>query len=148
MARPRVTLKCVADHFTNKKTERIVEFNDGTPGGPGGLISFTRTDDGRLIVSVYRTDPGVEVVTAVKARLTEAEPVTEDESPAGHEDGDGCAIYYTGYQVETPRGMIDVEDLTDADTFRDRGVDSTDTWYEVDEVAVIGDEVHVASSPA
>ena len=43
-------------------SETIMEFNSGEPGGPGGLISLLRKDDGKLLVSLYRLDDGVEVV--------------------------------------------------------------------------------------
>lgn len=59
MRRPSIG-KGPASHYADAN-ERIVEFsaNDGT--GTGGLLSIRRLDDGRLVVSVYRTDGPVEV---------------------------------------------------------------------------------------
>lgn len=57
--RTRVTLNCVADHYA-APGERIVEFMDAETG-KGGLISFTRTDAGELVVNLYRLDAGVIV---------------------------------------------------------------------------------------
>lgn len=54
MRRPRVILNCVADRYTDRKRERIVEFE-------GGLISFIKMDDGTLHVSLYQLDPNVIV---------------------------------------------------------------------------------------
>jgi len=61
MARPKVNTSPVADRYANKADEHIVEFNSGEAGGPGGLISFKRQDDGSLGVSLYRLDEGVTV---------------------------------------------------------------------------------------
>ena len=60
MSRVKVILNCVADQYVDKQTERIIEFSSDHGGG---LISFFKLDDGRLIVSVYNTDPTVEVRT-------------------------------------------------------------------------------------
>lgn len=60
MKRTRVTVKCVADNYAAKERERIVEFFDPTLKA-GGLISFYRTDDGKLQVTIYRHDANVEV---------------------------------------------------------------------------------------
>lgn len=63
--RPSLTTPCVADHYCDKRTERIAEFdaNDGT--GTGGLIQLRRLESGTLLVNVYRIDGPVEVeVTA------------------------------------------------------------------------------------
>ena len=49
MKRPRVIMNCVADHYADKARERIIEFSfPGVKGSPGGLVSFTDADDGRL----------------------------------------------------------------------------------------------------
>jgi hypothetical protein len=56
--KPRVKLKCPANAYTSDH-ERIIEFFDDNTH-TGGLISFL-SYDGRLIVDVYRCDPGVEV---------------------------------------------------------------------------------------
>ncbi len=62
MGRPSITLKCVADNYASpRERERIAEFGSGTTGGPGGLLSLRRQEDGTLDVHVYRTDPGVRV---------------------------------------------------------------------------------------
>jgi hypothetical protein len=50
--KPRVLLKCVANHYA-ATGERIIEF--GGDAGSGGLISF-RMVNGRLVVNVYRTE--------------------------------------------------------------------------------------------
>lgn len=44
--RPSLTTPCVADHYCDKRTERIAEFdaNDGT--GTGGLIQLRRLESG------------------------------------------------------------------------------------------------------
>lgn len=60
MARPTVNTNPVANQYAGTG-ERIVEFGSGKSGGPGGLISFTRNDDGSLSVNLYRLDPGVVV---------------------------------------------------------------------------------------
>lgn len=57
----RITTSCVANHYAGTD-ERIIEFFDSKIN-LGGLISFRRTDDGRLLVQVYNQDKGV-VVTA------------------------------------------------------------------------------------
>ncbi len=62
MARIRVTVSCVADRYADKRRERIIEFTDPVTG-KGGLISFARLDDGRLLLQPYRLDEGVEVWT-------------------------------------------------------------------------------------
>ena len=60
MPRPHVTRRCVADTYTDRTCERIVEF--GTRGmANGGLISFRNHPDGTTTVSVYRCDPTVKV---------------------------------------------------------------------------------------
>jgi hypothetical protein len=61
MARPKVNTSPVADQYTDKPVERIVEFSNGAAGGPGGLASFRRRDDGSLGVSLYRLDDAVTV---------------------------------------------------------------------------------------
>lgn len=61
MARPTVNTSCIANKYANRHDERIIEFNDGTPGGAGGLISFKRLEDGSLSVSLYHLDEGVKV---------------------------------------------------------------------------------------
>lgn len=67
MRKPTVITNCVANAYTGPN-ERIIEFSDRESSGPnspiGGLISFRRTDDGRLLVRVYRCDPEVEVSVA------------------------------------------------------------------------------------
>lgn len=45
--------------------ETILEFNNGTNATyslKGGLISFRNKPDGTLQVSIYNTDPGVEII--------------------------------------------------------------------------------------
>lgn len=59
MARPSVTLNCVADKYADKRSERIVEFD-------GGLIAFRRHDDGTLTVDLYRLDANVRVRVAAE----------------------------------------------------------------------------------
>jgi len=68
-----------------------------------------------------------------------------------HFDGDGCASFYRGHQVETDQGFVAVEDLADGDTWRDPANDPTDVWWYADEVVILGgdgDEVHVEYSAA
>lgn len=59
-ARPRVKLKCVADTYTDKSRERVVEFFDDK-ARKGGLIALRRLDDGSLLVQPYQLDHGVFV---------------------------------------------------------------------------------------
>ena len=59
-SRPRVITKCVADHYHGPR-ERIVEFNSACGGG---LMCFTETEQGQLIVDIYRCDPSVVVRAA------------------------------------------------------------------------------------
>lgn len=66
--RPGVNLRCVADQYCDKSRERIVEFHDAETD-LGGLISFTRRDDGRLIVNIYRCDSGVMLAMPGSCRL-------------------------------------------------------------------------------
>lgn len=68
MAKPRVMTKCVANGNT-APNERIVEFSatEDYSQPLGGLISFTRStqpDVNKLVVSVYRCDPGVCVMVS------------------------------------------------------------------------------------
>ncbi len=63
MSKPSVNTNPVANGYT-EKNERIVEFNSGVPNGPGGLISLRRTEEGKLQVSVYRTDDDVDVIVS------------------------------------------------------------------------------------
>lgn len=60
MRRPTVRVNCVADRH-HAPAERIIEFSDHT--GAGGLISFSTSSTGTLIVDVYRTDANVRVVS-------------------------------------------------------------------------------------
>jgi hypothetical protein len=39
--------------------EKIIEYS--VPGGPGGLIAFKVTDDGKLVIDLYRHDAEVEI---------------------------------------------------------------------------------------
>lgn len=78
---------------------------------------------------------------------TQAPPTSEHEDD-GHEQGDGCASYVTGYQVRRRGGgTIDVEDLNPGDSYQDPAMDDPDTWYEVTDVHVMpdGQTVHVES---
>lgn len=65
MARPSIKSPCVADHYADKHCERIAEFS--APNGKGGLIRIRQNDDGTVLVSLYRLDPGVIVETTHKA---------------------------------------------------------------------------------
>jgi hypothetical protein len=68
-----------------------------------------------------------------------------------HFDGDGCAVFYRGYEVETQAGWRSAEDLDDGDVWRDPATDATDVWWYADDVVVLGgdgDEVHVEYSQA
>jgi hypothetical protein len=61
MAKPTVNTNPVANQYTSGN-ERIIEFSDRKVGG-GGLISLRRTQgDDRLMVSVYRCDPIIDVI--------------------------------------------------------------------------------------
>lgn len=66
-----------------------------------------------------------------------------EESEGDHEDGDGCAIYLTGYRVITPDGQSDVEDLEVGDLFRDEAYECEGEWREVEDIALVDDDVHV-----
>lgn len=66
MSKPRVITNCVANSYTGDE-ERIIEFSDRQVKAPdsevtGGLISFRRTADGRLTVSLYAISGPVDVV--------------------------------------------------------------------------------------
>jgi hypothetical protein len=61
MPRPHVTTRCVADAYTDKARERIVEFGTTGQTGGGGLIAIRNHPDGTTSVSVYRCDPDVVV---------------------------------------------------------------------------------------
>ena len=68
MIRPSVKTRCVADQHCDRTRERIIEFNDG-PSKTGGLISFRRQPDGRLMVMLYELDANVLVrVSPVRRR--------------------------------------------------------------------------------
>lgn len=74
-------------------------------------------------------------------------PVDEDEEDTGeHTEGDGCAIYDTGYTVlvpDDPDPRTDVEDLEVGDFYNDPAHDPVGSWMVVDDIAVIDDEVHI-----
>lgn len=55
MSRPKVTVNCVAQQHAGQE-ERIIEFSHENGGG---LISFTPTDDGRMVVSLYNVDGSI-----------------------------------------------------------------------------------------
>lgn len=59
MRKVHVNTSPVADHYETRPG-RIVEFSH--PNG-GGLISFMPTEDGKVIIVVYRHDATVEVRT-------------------------------------------------------------------------------------
>ena len=65
MKRPRIKSPCVADHYADKRFERIAEFS--TPNGKSGLIRIRQNEDGSVLVSLYRLDPGVIVEATNKA---------------------------------------------------------------------------------
>lgn len=74
MAKPKITTKCPANHYSGPR-ETIAEFSTVIAGRlKGGLLALRVADDDTLQVSVYNTDPGV-VVTGGKD--TEAD-LTED----------------------------------------------------------------------
>ncbi len=65
-----------------------------------------------------------------------------------HEDGDGCAIYDTGYRVRSngdDDATTSVEDLETGDTYNDPAYDDDDTWHTVAGVTVVDQEVHITS---
>lgn len=60
--KPSVKTRCPANYYA-ADTERIIEFSAVINGQLiGGLISFRVTRRDTLLVDVYRTDPGVEVI--------------------------------------------------------------------------------------
>lgn len=61
MPRPHVTTKCVADSYSDKRTERIIEFGTAGRHESGGLICIRNCDDGTTTVEVYRCDKNVIV---------------------------------------------------------------------------------------
>jgi hypothetical protein len=65
MNRIRVTVDCVADHYADKREERIIEFFDPVTK-LGGLIQFRRTEDG-LVVQTYNHDIRVIVKEGKRA---------------------------------------------------------------------------------
>ena len=78
MAKPRVTVNCVASRYAGAD-ERIIEFI--TRSGSGGLIAFRETDTGDLLVQVYRTDKNVIVTHSRDDAEGRAEPA--DLAPEG-----------------------------------------------------------------
>jgi len=65
--KPRVILKCVANHYTTAD-ERIIEFTfgpDGKGGSVGGLIHFGYLQ-GKPTVTVYRHTSNIEVIEGKK----------------------------------------------------------------------------------
>lgn len=72
LKRPSIKSPCVADRYAGPG-ERIAEFS--APNGKGGLISIRQINGGDgVLVSVYRTDPGVAVagVSELRAALGNA----------------------------------------------------------------------------
>lgn len=64
MKKPKVILKCVANHYTGPE-ERIVEYSfgsDGKGGAYGGLILFRETSKGEFVVTLYNHSPQVKIV--------------------------------------------------------------------------------------
>ena len=57
MAKPKVTTNPVANQYASEN-QRIVEYSSKAGGG---LIAFTVTDDGRLVVDLYQHDATVEI---------------------------------------------------------------------------------------
>lgn len=74
MSRPKIISPCVADRFGGDN-ERIAEFFAATRrGGLGGLISISvPPSDDRVIVDVYRLEPGVWVRCPLSALELSAE---------------------------------------------------------------------------
>lgn len=70
MAKPKVITNCVANKHTGPN-ERIVEFNDPEINA-GGLISFNRTNDGKLRVDLYCLDANVVVNVGKENLLVKA----------------------------------------------------------------------------
>ena len=67
--KPRVKTKCVANSYA-ASDERIVEFSNGSRTGlRGGLIALRNCPDGKLLLNVYETDPGVIVKTDADAAV-------------------------------------------------------------------------------
>ena len=69
--RPHVTINPPANHYSAPH-ERIIEFSvlDKDAGLIGGLIGL-RHYEGRLVLDVYRCDPGVEVHTSLNIPTNE-----------------------------------------------------------------------------
>lgn len=59
--RPKVATRCPADCY-HSPHERVIEFSSKNGGG---LISLLETEDGKLLVQVYRQDKTV-IVTVSK----------------------------------------------------------------------------------
>jgi hypothetical protein len=59
LVRPKVTLNCVADHYSMSK-ERIIEFT--FPDGSGGLIQFYGSETGENRIVIYNHDVSVKVI--------------------------------------------------------------------------------------
>lgn len=62
MSKPTIQKARPANQYAGP-SEVIAEFFDRETQ-KGGLISIARKDSGELVVSVYRTDPGVIVIAA------------------------------------------------------------------------------------
>ena len=70
--KPRVKTKCVANNYA-ASDERSVEFSNGSRTGLlGGLIALRNCSDGKLLLNVYETDPGVMVKTDADATVLTA----------------------------------------------------------------------------
>lgn len=158
MARPKITVKCVADDYANRSIERIVEFSDGLPGGKGGLIALRRMDDGTLRVDVYRTDDGVVVVgprtggTLGDGRFSVAREFTgAPEHPAYNlRPGERWVARFQGDWIgssTTENGARAVADAFDLDR-RGSNYDVADESAGTLAIKVDGEEIDHADTPA
>lgn len=65
-----------------------------------------------------------------------------------HSDGDGCAIYDSSSLVLNGDGEeVFVSSLSPGDSYKDPGFNDED-WLSVDDVATVGDEIHIYTEPS
>jgi hypothetical protein len=73
--------------------------------------------------------------------------MAEESTDGEHFDSDGCAIYDDDYWVvRHGYGQIRVVELEVGDLYQDSAFDGDDDWLEVEDIAIVDDQVHVHST--